>query len=67
VGSEEFVERTKEELGIRAKGREVREMEGQFELGEPGVSYKGHFGSEKGDIGLVNTYFWNDYVDDSSR
>jgi hypothetical protein len=44
VGSEEFVERTKEELDIRAKGREVREMEEQFELREPGASYKGHFG-----------------------
>jgi hypothetical protein len=28
VGSEEFVQKTKEELGIRAKGREVRGMEG---------------------------------------
>jgi len=35
VGSEEFVEMTKEELGVRAKGREEREMEGQFELRAP--------------------------------
>ena len=34
VGMEEFVERTKEELGIRASGRKLREMEGQFELRE---------------------------------
>jgi putative transposase len=39
VGSEAFVERTKEELGIRAEGREVRELEGQFILREPQVSY----------------------------
>ncbi len=32
VGSEGFVESTKEELGIRAIGRKIREMEGQFEL-----------------------------------
>lgn len=67
VGSEEFVERTKEELGMRAKGREVREMEGQFELREPGASYQGHFGPQKSDIGAENTYSWNDYLDDSDR
>ena len=67
VGSGEFVERTKEQLGIRAKGREVREMQGQFELREPGAWYKGHFGPEKGDIGAENTYFWNDCLDDSAR
>jgi len=58
VGSEEVVERTKEELGIRAKGREAREMEGQFELCEPGASYQGHFGPKKSDIAAKNTYFW---------
>jgi len=63
VGSEEFVERIKVELGIRAKGREVREIEGQFELREPGASYKGHFGPQKSDIGTENTYYWNDYLD----
>jgi putative transposase len=62
VGSEEFVERIKGELGIRAKGREVREMEGQFELREPGTSYQGHFGPEKSDIGAENNYSWNDYL-----
>ena len=67
MGSEEFVERTKEELGIRAKGREVREMEGRFELRQPGGSYKGHFGAEKDDIGAGNTFFWNTYRVDSNR
>lgn len=65
VGHEAFVERTKEELGTRAKGREVREMEGQFELREPGALYKGHFGPENNDIGAENTYFWNDYLENS--
>jgi hypothetical protein len=58
----EFVERTKKRLGIRAKGREVSEMEGQFKLREPGASYKGRFGPEKGDIVAENTYAWNDYL-----
>ena len=61
VWSEESVERTKVELGTWAKGREVREVEGQFELREPGASYQGHFGPEKSDIGAENTYSWNDY------
>jgi hypothetical protein len=65
VGSEKFVERTKEELEIRAKGREVMEMEGQFALREPGASYGGHFGAENSHIGLEDTYFWKNYVDSS--
>jgi len=62
VGSEEFIERTKEELGIRAKGRDVRETQGRFELREPTGLYKAHLGPENGDIGPENTYFWNDYL-----
>ena len=67
VGSEEFVRRTKEELSIRAKGREVREMPVHFELREPGASYKGHFGSKNNDIGAENSCFVNDYLNNSSR
>ena len=43
VGSEGFVERTKERLGIRAKGREVMGVDGQFELREPEAAYHSHF------------------------
>jgi hypothetical protein len=60
VGSEEFVERTKEELGIRAKGREAWNRQAQFELREPGASYSGRFRPEKGYIGPESTYSWND-------
>jgi hypothetical protein len=67
VGTEKLVERTREELGILAKGREAREMEGQFELREPRASYQGHFGPEKSNIGAENTYSWNGYLDDSDR
>jgi hypothetical protein len=54
VGREEFVERTKEELGIRARGRKIRETEGQFELRESEAPYNGHFGAKKSDIGPEN-------------
>ncbi len=47
---------------IRAKGREVRGMEGQFELREPEVTYNSHFEAKKVDIGPKNTYFWNDNI-----
>ena len=61
VGSKEFVDRTKDDLGIRARGRKAREIDGQFELREPEAAYIGHFGGKKADIGPENTYFWNDY------
>ncbi len=48
------------EIGIRAKGREVRGMEGQFELRESEATYHSHFEAKKADIGLANKYFWND-------
>ena len=67
VGSEEFIKATKESLGQRAKGREVLGAGSALQLREPGASYKGHFGTEKGDIGGENTYFWNDWLDDSDR
>jgi hypothetical protein len=55
VGSKEFVERTKEELGIRAGGRKVKDIEGQFELREQQAIYHGHFEAKKADIGPENT------------
>ena len=61
VGREEFVERTKEELGIRASGRKIREMEGQFELRESEAPYNGHFDAKKSDIRPENAYVWQDY------
>jgi len=61
VGSVGFVERTKEQLGIRAKGREIRGMDGQFELREPEATYQSHFEAKKADIRPENTYLWNDY------
>ncbi len=47
IGREEFVERTKEELGIRARGRKIREMEGQFELRELEAPYNDHFEAKR--------------------
>ncbi len=61
VGREEFVEMTKEELGIRASGRKIREVDGQFELREAEASYNGHFEAKKSYIRPENAYVWQDY------
>jgi len=59
VGSEEFVERTKVELGIRAKGRKVLEGGEGYQLREPQASYSDVFDTKNADIGPENSYFWN--------
>jgi len=63
VGSEEFIVRTKEELGISAKGRKVLESGEVFQLREPTVSYNLDFGTKNNDIGGENGYFWNENID----
>jgi putative transposase len=40
VGSEQFVQSTKERLGVKARGREVIAADGSSELQEEGTSYK---------------------------
>lgn len=44
VGSQGFVEKTKRELGIRAKGRKVVEADPGYQLREPQVCYQAAFG-----------------------
>lgn len=59
VGSEGFVEKTKEKLGIRAKGRKVLDSGMAFQLRESKVSYCAVFDTENDDIGGENSYFWS--------
>jgi putative transposase len=61
IGSEGFVEKTRQELGIRARSRKVVEAGPAYQLREPQVSYSAHFGLENNDIGAENAYFWNVY------
>jgi putative transposase len=58
VGSKGFVERVKELLGFRAKGREVVEGGDGFQVREDTAFYNSFFGAEKEDMGSKNTYFW---------
>ena len=59
VGGKEFVEQTKERLGVRGQSREVIEAQGAYALREPRTPYITGFEEEKGVLRLRNTHFWN--------
>lgn len=59
VGSQEFVQKVKKELGVRALGRKEVGEGGDFELREPALDYISPFGLENEDIALDNAIFWN--------
>ena len=59
VGSEAFVEKTKEELGTRGIGREISEENGVYELRERGIPYTVNFTGKNSDLRPKNTYSWN--------
>ena len=59
VGSERFVAKTKQELGITAKGREVVKVMLAYQLREPKMPYMATFGPENDDIEAENSYFEN--------
>lgn len=63
VGSEEFIEKTKAKLGIRAKGRKVREAQGVYVLREPPARYGADFNVKNDGLRLKNSYFWNIFPD----
>jgi hypothetical protein len=56
-----YVEKTKQALDIRTKGRKVVEAGSVYQLREPQVSYLTDFGLENDAIGVENTCFWNVY------
>jgi len=59
VGSQSFVERVKEFLGIRAKGRDVIGAQEGYQLREAAADYKALFEVKNEDIGLENGFFWD--------
>lgn len=61
VGNMRFIVTVREELGIRAAGRDIIESGASHELGEPGVSYRYDFGVKNGTLSPENTYFWDFY------
>lgn len=59
VGREGFVEMTRLEPGIQAKGWKVHDGIEAYKLREPQVSYPEVFDTKNADIGAGNSYFWN--------
>jgi putative transposase len=59
VGSEEFVNKTKAELGIKAIGRAVTQKKGIYELREGHIPYPPIFPGENGSLSQQNTYLWD--------
>jgi len=59
VGSKNFIETIKENLGILAKGRKIIENDGGFQLREEKGTYIVNSDSKKDDIGPQNVYSWD--------
>lgn len=60
VGSKEFIELTKQKLGIKAKGRDVVGEGSDYQLMEPAAPYKVDFDPENDLLSFENTYFWGE-------
>ena len=60
VGSKGFLERTKEFLGIKAKGKKVMNRSEGDELREPAAPYTRHFDPKNVILRSENTYYWSD-------
>lgn len=56
VGSRHFVEETKAQLGVKARGRVLHKAENIYELREPHSSYGADFGAKNDALSLENTY-----------
>jgi hypothetical protein len=54
-----ILEKVKNLFGFWAKGREVIEDFGGYQLRERSAGYEAFFGAQKDDIGLENTYRWD--------
>ncbi len=59
VGSRAFVERTREQLGVRARSRSVVAKEGAYELREPETSYNAHSEGKNSTLSSENTCYWD--------
>jgi len=59
VGSEEFVETTRENLGFQVKTRSVSQSGDDYQLRERQTPYSAHSAPENAPLSGVNTYYWN--------
>jgi len=61
VGSKEFIELTKQKLGIKVKGRHVIGGAGGYQLMESAAPYKVDSDPENGLLSLENTYIRGEF------
>ena len=62
VGNRQFVEDTKDKLGLKVQGRKVVERNDKFVLKEPYVPYNAHLDTEKDLLRSENMYYWDENV-----
>ena len=55
-----------QKLGVRAKGRKVREGDDLYELMEPSVAYNAHFTPENELLNVENRFYWSKLPEQSS-
>jgi putative transposase len=67
VGSKGFVEGMKERMGTKAKGRQFQGTDDECSLREPETIYNTVFNHEKSLLRPENTFFWQDYNNNSTR
>ena len=67
VGSKTFVEKVKERLGIRVRGRKIQEEQGKYQLRGPSSPYSNGFAYEKALLMPENAYIWDIYLKISER
>ena len=59
MGSEDFVRRTRQRIGMKVKGRKVVEKGGAFTLREPMSDFGLYSGPENSPIVPGNRYLWD--------
>jgi hypothetical protein len=60
VGSLVFVERVKNDLGVKAMHREVLQADGTYALREPAEAYANDFTGKNEALSSENTFYWNE-------
>ena len=58
VGSRQFIDAVKKEMGLAAKGRKAIKQAESFQFREHTMPYHAHMGAENSDIDSQNTYIW---------
>jgi putative transposase len=67
VGTLAFVERVKNDLGIKAMHREVLETDGTYALREPAEAYARNFTGKNEALSSENMFTWNESLENPGR